>query len=44
MGFYLCFCLVLVGYLIPFGVGIVDELVLLLRSQMVLGRVVQRIV
>jgi hypothetical protein len=44
MGFYLYFYLVLVDYLILIGVGIVGGLLLLLRSQMVLGNVVRRIV
>jgi hypothetical protein len=39
MGFYLYFCLILVDYLILFGVEIVNELVLLLRLQVVLERV-----
>ena len=44
MGFYLHFYLALVGYLILFGVGTVDELVLLLRLERALGNVVRRIV
>ena len=44
MGFYLYFYLVLMDYLILFGVGIVSQLILLLRLQMVLRSVVQRIV
>ena len=40
MGFYLYFCLILVGYLILFGVEIVSELIILLQLQMVLGSVV----
>ena len=44
MGFYLCFCLILMGCLILFGEGIVGGLVLLLRSRMVLGNVGQKIV
>ena len=42
MGFYLYFCLILVGYLILFGAKIVIELILLLR-RMVLRSVVRRI-
>ena len=44
MEFYLYFCLVLVDYLILFGVEIVSGLVLLLRLQMVLGSIMRRIV
>jgi len=44
MGFYLYFYLALEGYLILFGLGIISELVLLLRLQMVLGSVVRRTV
>ena len=42
MGFYLCFCLMLVGCLILFGREIVSELILLLRLQMVLGSVMRK--
>ena len=38
------FCLILVGYLILFGVGIEGGSILLLRLQMVLGSVVRKIV
>lgn len=44
MGFCLCFCLDLGGYLILFGVEIVGGLLLLRRLQMVLGSVVRKIV
>jgi hypothetical protein len=40
----LYFCLVLVGYLIMFGVGTLDELLVVLRLRMVLSCVVRRIV
>jgi hypothetical protein len=44
MGFYLCFCLIPVDYLILFGGEIVGGLILLLQLQMVLGSAVQKIV
>ena len=44
MEFYQSFCLILVDYLILFGVGIVGELKLLLQLQMVLGNVMRKIV
>ena len=43
MGFYLYFCLILVDYLIMFGIEIVSELVLLLQLQVVLESVIWRI-
>jgi hypothetical protein len=43
MGFYLYFRVILVDYLILIGVGIVSELILLLRLQMVLGSVMRKI-
>ena len=43
MGFYLYFCLILEGYLILFGVGIVSELGLLLQLRIVLGSVMRKI-
>jgi len=44
MGFYQSFFLILGDYLILFGVGTGGELELLLRLQMVLGSVMQKIV
>ena len=44
MEFCLCFCLILVDYLILFGVGIEGRSILLLQLPMVLGSVAQRIV
>jgi hypothetical protein len=42
MEFYLCFCLILMGCLILFDVGIISGLILLPQLQTVLGSVVRR--
>ena len=44
MGFYLYLRIILVNYLILFGLEIVSGLILLLRLQMVLGSVMQKFV
>jgi len=44
MGLYLHFCLILVDYLILFGVEMLSELTQFLRLKMLLGSAVRKIV